>query len=184
MPSSDPITIPKVIEIITQLMPSSILDVGAGNGRYGFLFREVLDMNYRNLKKSEWGVVIDAVEIEPDYISPIHNYVYNNVFVTDWLDFAHIDRYDVIFMGDVLEHFAEWETALEKAKSCGDVVIVVAPNWPGSIVQGAWNGYEHEKHEVSLSPADVGGRLVFSNSKCFISVFGNNALIKERDFLL
>jgi hypothetical protein len=181
MPSSDSTTISPVIKLVKALMPTTILDVGAGNGRYGFLFREALDLDYGRL--AGWKVRIDALEVEDAYITPVHHYIYDNVYVTDWLEMTPEITYDLIFMGDVLEHFREWQRALLKAKRYGKNVIVVAPNWQGSIGQGAWMGFESEVHQVELSPGLVGGKCVFANSKCFISAIGGG-ILEHRDILL
>ncbi len=175
MPSSDPITIPKVLKLVELLNPRSILDVGVGNGRYGFLFREILDWNYGRFLLPTWETIIDGVEVEPIYVTNVHNNIYNIVYTQEWMKFKPNKSYDLIFMGDVLEHFAdgEWQKALEKAKVNSAITIVVCPNWTGSISQGAWGGNEYEKHRVELSPSIVGGRCVFANSKAFICVFDN-----------
>jgi hypothetical protein len=188
MPSSDPQTIPKVLKLVEILQPKSILDVGAGNGRYGFLFREKLDWDWGRLARDSWQIKIDAVEAEPGYITPIHQYVYNYIFQGDWLS-CNLARYDLIFMGDVLEHFGEgdWQRALMMAKQGSKFTIVVCPNWRGSIAQEAWGGNEYERHRVELSPSLVGGKCVFANSKMFISVFdngGTGGALDRRDILL
>ena len=183
MPSSDPITIPKVLQLVSRLSPSSILDIGTGNGRYGFLFREILDFNYGRF--SNWDVRIDGVEVETDYISPIHKYVYDNVYIGDWLEVDIPFVYDLVFLGDVLEHFDDWRQALLKARRRGKTTVIVCPNWKGSIGQGEWEGYEHEAHRVELSPGMVGGKCLFANSKTFISAFGDlDGRVEERDILL
>jgi SAM-dependent methyltransferase len=183
MPSSDPVTIPKVLQLVQTLSPKSILDIGTGNGRYGFLFREILDFNYGRF--SNWEIRIDGVEVEKDYISPVHRYVYDNLYVGDWLNLEIDSLYDVVFMGDVLEHFKEWNRALMKARRIGKTTIIVCPNWSGSIQQGEWEGYLHESHQVELSPSIVGGRCLFANSKCFMSVFGDRESVTEgRDILI
>jgi SAM-dependent methyltransferase len=173
MPSSDPITIPKIIAIIKRLEPRSILDVGCGTGKYGFLFREYLDINYGRFSPAAWEVKIDAVECDMSYITPVHEFVYNNVWNTDWLYFSRTDEYDVIFMGDVLEHWPEgkWQQALSKAKRFSKFTIVACPNWQGSIAQGSFYGHDQERHRVALTPQMVGGRCLFANSKQFITVF-------------
>lgn len=174
MPSSDPTTILPVLKLVEAIRPMSILDVGCGNGRYGFLFRETLDLNYGRLIQPEWEVVIDGIESENDYVTMVHHSVYNVVHVADWLKYEPNRKYDLVFMGDVLEHFPEgdWQKALQKAKDCGSYVIVVCPN--GLSEQGAWMGHESEIHRVTLDPAKVGGKCVFANSKCFINGFSNN----------
>jgi len=183
MPSSDPVTIPKILQLVAILNPRSILDVGAGNGRYGFLFRETLDWNYGRFENPQ--VRIDAVEIEPSYISPVHHHVYDNIYIGDWLSLKLEIKYDLIFMGDVLEHFEEWRVALFKAKVNAKCVIVVAPNWQGSIAQGPWFGNEHETHRVALTPAMMAdGRFLFATSKIFIVAFGSEDILSHRDILL
>ena len=183
MPSSDPVTIPYVLKLVATLNPQSILEIGPGNGRYGFLFRETLDFNYGRF--ANWTTLIDAIEIEPDYIRALHDYIYNHIYIGDWLDIDIPRKYDLVFMGDVLEHFAEgdWQLALRKANQYGKSVIVVSPNWEGSSSQGAWQGYQNETHLSELSPSKVGGKCVFANSKSFICVFGDKRLM-NRDVLL
>ena len=174
MPSSDPTTIPKVLSVMLAIQPRSILDVGAGNGRYGFLLRECLDWNYGRLQRKKWQVTIDGLDVEMDYLNPVHDFVYNIFDLGDWLEHELPEAgYDVIFMGDVLEHFERWRDALIKALRFSKFTIVVSPNWKGSIQQGAWNGYEGEVHRVVLSPSMVGGQCLFCNSKMFMCVFDN-----------
>ena len=73
-----------------------------------------------------------------------------------------------------------------KAKQGSKFTVVVSPNWNGSIAQGAWGGNEFERHRVELSPAMVGGKCLFANSKMFICVFDNNGAgtLDRRDILL
>jgi SAM-dependent methyltransferase len=174
MPSSDPKTIPVVMRLVDVIKPKSVLDVGCGNGRYGFLFREMLDWNYGNIHKCSWKTRLDCVEVERDYITPIHSYIYDNVYVQDWDSVELENPYDVIFMGDVLEHFKDWKSALEKSNEYSTYTIVACPNWEGSINQKEWHGYSSEVHQCVLSPCQIGGKCVFANSKAFISVFDNS----------
>ena len=39
MPTSEYVQIPKVVEVIARLAPRTVLDVGAGYGKYGVLAR-------------------------------------------------------------------------------------------------------------------------------------------------
>lgn len=186
MASSDPTTIPKVVLLTQSLRPKTVLDVGPGNGKYGLLFREYLDMNYGRELKDSWKVVIDCVEVEYKYITPVHHFAYTNVFIIDWMDFEPKVKYDFIFMGDVLEHFTDWQEALSKARINSVITMVVSPNWPGSTAQGAIYGHEHEDHKVALTPQMVGGRCIFANSKIFMCVFDNlnTGIFDGKDFLL
>lgn len=186
MPSSDAITIPLVLKLVAGFRPKSILDVGCGNGKYGFLFREILDMNWGRMKSDDWEIRIDGVEITSDYYNPLHNYFYNHIFEDDWLRVEMNQKYDLIFMGDILEHFADgdWQIALQKAMDIGQVVIVVCPNWEGSINQGPVLGNECERHKTALSPAKIGGKCVWANTKAFITVHSIHNMDIGKDLLI
>lgn len=188
MPSSDPIAIPKIISIVKILNPRSILDVGCGTGKYGLLFREYLDINYNRLNPASWQIIIDAVEIDESYLTPVHEFIYNNVWNADWLKHSVPDGYDIIFLGDVLEHWPDgkWQEALLKAKRYSKFTIIACPNWSGSIMQGSFYGHDQEIHQIALTPQIVGGRCLFASSKQFITVFDNYelGLLEGRDVLL
>jgi hypothetical protein len=186
MPSSDSITIHQVLRLVIGFNPKSILDCGCGNGKYGFLFREVLDMNYGRFKPEEWQVEIDGIEVEKNYHNPVHDYFYNKVFWENWLEMKPVKEYNIVFMGDFLEHFddGKWEVSLNKGMDIGRVVISVCPNWDGSINQGALFGNEHEKHRTVLSPALLGGKCVWANTKAFITVHSYEDVCVEKDVLL
>ncbi len=94
------------IELVRKLDPQSILDVGAGFGRWGILFREFLEIWDTGKYDGNWQCTIDAVEIFPGYIKDYHRYFYNEIFINDALEFMKsTDRnYDLINFGDVIEH--------------------------------------------------------------------------------
>lgn len=184
MGSSDSLTIHPVLELTQGFQPKSVLDVGCGNGKYGFLFREILDMNYGRFQPDSWEVQIDGVDIFPEYKNPIHDHFYNNVYWEDWLEWIPARSYDMVFMGDVLEHFGQWEKALEKAQRIGKFVIVVCPNHDASIQQGALFGNPSEKHRVVLNPVVIGGKCVWANTKAFVSVCSDYKLDIHKGVLL
>ena len=110
MPTSAPYAIPVIVHAVRQLEPRSILDVGIGFGKYGVLFREYLDIwnagDVTGIRRDAWGTRLDGIEIFAPYLTPLHDYIYDHVHVGDALDLVDgLDSYDVIFMGDVLEHF-------------------------------------------------------------------------------
>jgi len=56
--------IPLIIEIVRTLSPRSILDVGVGFGKYGFLLREYMELWDESTKAyGVWNIKIDGVEI-------------------------------------------------------------------------------------------------------------------------
>jgi len=149
MPTS--ILVWDVIEKVMELKPNSILDIGCGFGKYGFLCREYLDIWERRYEKKDWKVIIDGCEVFEYYITPCHRYVYNNIFFGNI--FAHLDiikNYDVVIICDVVEHFQK-----EEGKRILDLCnkyIVTTPLFPAP--QGAAFGNEYEKHISSWEPYD------------------------------
>src|SRR3989304_997151 len=121
MPSSRPELIPFVINLVMQLQPRSILEIGTGFGKYGFLFRE------------NWQVRIDGIECFAPYISDLQRRIYNRIIIGDAL--SEIDRlgsYDLIFLCDVIEHFSKEDgsVALDKGLArAGRMVLVTTPNY-------------------------------------------------------
>ncbi len=125
MPSSRAIVIPYVINIIRQVQPSSILDVGVGFGKWGYLFREYTDINASEndpgrYKKENWKVRIEGIEIFSSYLHAGHDFIYDKIHVGNVEDvLPSLGTYDLIFMGDVLEHLT---------KICGENLLRIAKN--------------------------------------------------------
>lgn len=114
MPTSVPYCVPIIASAARQLRPASVLDVGVGFGKYGMLFREYLDVwemrNVGDYDKGRWKTHIEGIEATGDYLTPLHEYIYDKVHVGDVRSvLAGLGQYDVIIMGDVLEHFAKDE---------------------------------------------------------------------------
>ena len=99
--------------------PKTILDVGCGYGKYGVLLREYLEGN----------PLVDGVEAWPEYIEN-HNLrgIYNHVYSDDVvnLDNETLSLYDLVMMGDVIEHI-EKEAALDLLSRIPGYVIIATP---------------------------------------------------------
>jgi hypothetical protein len=127
-----------VVDYFHKFHPSvetSILDIGAGGGKYKRLLSE-----YKNM---------DAVEVWQPYVGRLKlRELYRNVFVTDIGDFG-FDFYDVIILGDVLEHI-KTEKAIGLMKrlmqKCHDLVVIL-PFLNES--PDALEGNPHEIHQQS-----------------------------------
>ena len=114
---------------------AKILDVGFGSGVYGKLLRAFY---YQN---------IDGIDV---YDKNIHEMgldkIYDNIFIENILNF-HFDHYDLIIMGDVLEHI-ELEAAQELLlrfmddNKCSTMIISI----PYEYEQGELYGNSHERH--------------------------------------
>lgn len=153
MPSSRYHVIPAVLDIVLALHPKSILDIGAGTGKYGALFREYLDVWDTATPYSQRNTRIDGVEINGDYVNPLWN-VYDDFTVADIRDLESAD-YDLIFMGDVIEHFTK-EEGLELVNRLNyQALLIVTPVEP--LAQGAVYGNEHEAHRSKWDGSEFPG---------------------------
>ena len=109
---------------------STVLDLGAGDGIWSSMLKD--------------HFVMDAVEIFEPWVEKFNlKDKYREVFVQDIRDFT-FDWYDVIIMGDVLEHFT-----VEEAKSimeylysrCGELIIAVPYNYEQKLADDG-NSYQ------------------------------------------
>ncbi len=108
MPSSNPDQINEIMQIVLKLIPDSVLDIGSGFGKYGFLCREYLEICYGSDQYGDWEKRIDGIEIYGDYITPLQKQIYSNLYIGDAneilpkLDYV----YDLILLINVMEHFS------------------------------------------------------------------------------
>jgi len=161
MPSSRPNTIPTIIHLIRQLRPRSILDVGVGFGKWGHLFREYTDINEAEndpsrYDRKNWKVRIDGIEGYAAYLTAMHRYLYNEVHVGDACQLVKkLPRYDVVFMGDVIEHLdkkAGQRLLREAVRKSSKAVIVSTPKYDTG--QSDLCGNELERHRSLWSARD------------------------------
>lgn len=188
MPTSTYEHIPTLVTFLTKLNPQSILDVGVGNGKMGFIARDLLDvMLGERYRREDWQVRIDGIEIFSDYIQEQHKTFYDQIFIGD--AYAVIDslgEYDLIILGDVLEHFEKKKALgfLEKCASHGSYIILSIPlgeNWKQPSLYG--NPYEeHQSHwqNEELEPFAI-DQQIFP----FASIGGDYGcfLIRSEDYI-
>jgi 2-polyprenyl-3-methyl-5-hydroxy-6-metoxy-1,4-benzoquinol methylase len=120
---------------ITELNPTSVLDVGAGSGTYGRIVRELCPT-----------ARVDAVEIWRPYVTRFDlNAVYDTVTVADARNVTDFG-YSLVIFGDVLEHLplTAAVSVVRRARAQAGAVLVAAPivHWE----QGAAEGNPHEAH--------------------------------------
>lgn len=178
MPSSDSSNIHTILQIASKIKPKKILDIGPGCGKYGLMFREYLDGHRQGSAfhvKSSWKLIIDACEIFHAYITPAHEYIYNNVFKCDVKElwrYGTIRNYDLIFLGDVLEHFGKDEAfrVLDMLNRTflnnGGHILISTPNF-----ESQWNkplpfNNEYEKHRCRFTPRDFKSIPNFALESC------------------
>ena len=158
MPTSIYDHIPIFIDFLRESRPASMLDIGMGNGKIGFVAREMLDivLGGRHLRK-DWRTRIDGIEIFPDYIQAHHQMRQDLEGIAD-VD-AIIDGaqcYDLIVLGDVLEHFEKlraWDLldmCMAHTRRHLIINVPLGERWQ----QGEMYGNLHERHLSSWAWED------------------------------
>ena len=175
MPSSRASTIPYVICAIKQLHPKSILDVGIGFGKWGYLFREYTDViksesDPGRYAKTGWKVRIEGIEAYTGYLHEAHNFIYDKIHIGDAQDIIpNLGMYDVIFFGDIIEHFPlnEGKKLLKTAiKQCNKCVILTTPKYDTDQTDSCNNPLE--RHRSVWGPKDfrdIGSCLITLSDK-------------------
>ncbi len=172
MPSSQSELIPFVINTVVQLQPRSILEIGTGFGKYGMLFREYLDIceaanDVARLAPENWQVRIDGIEYFEPYISDLQRQIYDRIIIGDAME--EIDRlpsYDLVFLGDVIDHFPkeDGQLLLTKCRAHANrMVIVTTPNYFNP--QGAEYGNSKEAHHCLWTKEDFAHH---PGAQCFL----------------
>jgi len=125
----------EIKEMLTSILPkeTKILDVGPGSGTYFNLMGDYFE---------NW----DACEIHEPYISQYNlKGKYKNVFVSCATQFQEYSKYDLVILGDILEHLTiedAQDLLCNKLKDVGQVMVAVPYEYP----QGASKGVESERH--------------------------------------
>ena len=105
MPCSSHLGLSLALDHVVRLHPRRVLDLGVGFGKWGFLLREAFDYIDGRIDREEWTVTIDGIDAHR-YDSPLLEWVYDNVRIVNALDVVdELAGYDVVVIGDVIEHF-------------------------------------------------------------------------------
>lgn len=174
MPLSRPACIPAVINFVWNNNIQSILDLGIGFGGYGALFRQTMDVRWGRVTKESWQATLDGVEISEEYNNPLWE-MYNTIHVGDIaMELPAMEKhYQLIFFGDVLEHFPK-EIGLkliERAKDLASFIIVTTPNtFAGNEAEAERFHNDHEAHQALIEETDLPGftRELFDNQQMFL----------------
>ncbi len=157
MPSSNCMLISKVVREIEDIspVPVSILDIGTGFGKYGFLAREYTDIRWERYEKRKWTTRIDGIEIFGKYISDIQKTFYDNIYLGDCCEIINkLGNYDLIMFFDVIEHLA-YEKGIEMLnmiKQKSKYALVATP--VNVVPQESYLGNLFEQH-ISKYPLSV-----------------------------
>ena len=73
MPSSFHFHLGKMVDWVVKIQPKSVLDIGVGHGKWGFLAREYTDIFYNRYDRATWETRIEGVEAFPTYATPTYD---------------------------------------------------------------------------------------------------------------
>ncbi len=146
MPTSQHQQISTIVDLIILLNPQSVLDVGVGFGKYGVLCREYLELWDGREEYHRFRRRIDGIEIFPDYLTPLHTFIYNTMYTGDAqtvIDKLR-EKYDLVLLIDVLEHLPKQEGRLliKKLLSKHRGVIISTPKDIGDQQEVFENAHE------------------------------------------
>ena len=107
--------IPRILEVVEKQNPKSVLDIGAGMGKYGIRIRE----QYLSAKAEKGelepvdDIEIDAVEDTEYLLKRIAEAnIYNKIYQKSIFTISNLRDYDLILLIDVVEHWDKHETRL------------------------------------------------------------------------
>lgn len=183
MPGSHSYQINQIINLITLIDPKSILDIGVGFGKYGFLSREYLDtkeeQGYKNFQ-----LTVDGIEVFDNYLTPVHSFIYDNIFIGNALDVVPTleKKYDLVLLIDVLEHFNydDGILLLNKLLKCSNNILISIPVKIGD--QGAAYDNIHEVHEfqwLNKHFKNFKNTLFLYNQKSYLTLICESSDLKK-----
>lgn len=191
--------IPAIIHVIQKLQPGSVLDIGKGFGKYGFLIHEYIGIN--NNKKLDPGkslkdqsaISIDAVEVDPDLMLPHLEHLYRKIYFGDVLKIGDsLPRYDLVLMIDIIEHIDKTAAIalLKKLLAKGSNIIIATPRkfFEQELYESVYeNHVSHwtvqdfrELAHLSVQYFDAGAVYLLTVEKYDIRGFGNTFVKKMR----
>lgn len=154
MPSCRPDVISEIMYLVMGMKPQTILDVGAGYGKWGVLCTEYL--------KYWCGIEpeIDGVEVFKGYTSPAYG-AYRSVLNVDVMSLLKSFRnYDLVLAVDVIEHLTR-QDGIKMLSSVDNHYIVSTPNY--WLPQGADFGNKHERHVSQWSREDFANSILIND---------------------
>lgn len=146
MPTSEHWQIPRVVDVLVRERPQTVLDVGAGYGKYGLLAREY-----------GGAIRVDAVDAVPPRF-PVYDHVWlGDLRAIETLLPADPPRWDLALFIDAIEHLEKAEAwkVLDALLARARRVLVTTP-WgfrPQEIA-----GMPYETHRSGWYPWEFGRR--------------------------
>jgi len=179
MPSSHHKQIDDIIDLMVLTKPESVLDVGIGFGKYGFLAREYLELWDGRQKYGDWKKRIDGIEGFRGYKNPVYEFIYNKVNFGNALKIIPKIRksYDLILLIDVFEHF-NYQDGINLLKECrkrSKNIIISTPKNIGIQKDAFGNSFEIHKFQWKKKHFDIfSDKFFISNKKSLIVYIGED----------
>ena len=147
-----------ILEFINNLDPRSILDVGSGFGRWGFLCRCHFGSGISLLVKPDQPLRIDAVEAFAPNVSPAYPVVYDRTYTGDARAILPgLGTYDVVICSHMIEHLKKDEgwRLIEEMKKHSRMALILGLPFDDAI-RDAIDGNEFERHQSVWRASDFG----------------------------
>jgi SAM-dependent methyltransferase len=183
MASSDTAQISTIVDLIQIINPKSLLDIGCGYGKYGYLSREYLMGNLWDKNTT----LINAVEGYEKYIADTQKSIYNEIFICDAMDFSkYLERsYDLICIIDAFEHLAadDGKIFIKEILKKTKYLLVSVPRFVG-IQQGYTDDpnkfEEHRSFWTRNMFKSLGNCLIIpNNARKTIALYSNDGNFSE-----
>ncbi|MFN7951855.1 MAG: class I SAM-dependent methyltransferase [bacterium] len=182
MPTSQWSQIGVLVDALVRLEPRTLLDVGVGNGKWGFLAREYLEVFPGKVPYGTRTVRVEGIEAHEPYLGAVHERVYDRIHRGEALEvLAKLDdgSFDVVLLIDILEHMTREVglAVLEHATRVGRVAIVSVPR--DFKERDEFLGNRYEQHVTPWSMAQLraaGARTFLVNPASHIAVLSRAPL--------
>lgn len=154
MPCSRPSALAQMCNRIMEKNPMSVLDIGVGFGKFGFLAREYTDV--RLGRYFNWETRIDGIEIFEKYITQLQRKIYDNIHIGNAIDILPtLDQYDMIICSDMLEHLSNKDglLLLDLVRKKSKFAMIATP--ARVLQQEAVYDNEYERHISAWSGEEL-----------------------------
>lgn len=148
MPNSSPIFDSELELYFREVRHASVLDVGAGEGKYGEM-----------LRRAQPKIRLIAVELDPDYVEEYKlRDLYDEVWGRDAADLMNdLDRtYDAVILGDCIEHMRK-SVGLDLLNFLVYRSRIIVVKFPVQMIQDPYYGHKSEAHISVWSEHDFRG---------------------------
>lgn len=141
-----------VSNLLVQVDPKSVLDVGVGFGNYGMIARAFLDVWPGRFEKEKWQAKIDGIEYYKEFKNPTYDFVYNKVYFGDVFEILpKLEKYQAIILMHIVEHMEKTQALklISLAKShCTKRIIIGTPS---KFFKTGWPKFPKEEHKCLIT---------------------------------